>query len=42
VRIRQNKENIMDSALDVMDKFNSIMKYAKNSHELGSIIEKLF
>jgi len=38
----KKEEGMMDRALDGMNKFNSIMKYAKNSHELGMIVEKLF
>jgi len=38
----QKEEGIMERALDGMGKFNTVMKYAKNSHELGQIIEKLF
>jgi small GTP-binding protein len=38
----KKEEGIMNRALDKMSNFNTIMKYAKNSHELGSIVEKLF
>ena len=35
-------KSITDMTLEGMGHFNTIMKYAKNSHELGIIIEKLF